>query len=251
MDQWRTKVAIVTAASGQVGAEICRQLCANGLIVVGLTPNIDQLDVIGEEIRQTHEEAQFHAVQCDLGVEDEIQTAVDYVCGEFGGVDVLVHCSTGHGNQLLRGGGGEGGGVLMFLDEDGLDSVETAVRTNILGLISITKKVYQSMVERGSCGYIVNVSLVMEGASSICATVDTFATELAKELCLLEKPMIRVSNISAANVQLLDREEEGDEELRLDGVQVKDIADTVIYCLSSSANVQIKSIEIGSIGGSF
>lgn len=64
MDQWANKVAIVTNADSEIGAEICRQLCSSNhrMTVIGLTPHIDQLNALGEEIHESNEEAQFHAV---------------------------------------------------------------------------------------------------------------------------------------------------------------------------------------------
>lgn len=243
MDQWRNKVAIVTSASSTIGAEICRALCSHQVIVVGLTPHLDQLDCLGEEIRENHEEAQFHAVQCDLANEQEIQTAVNYVCHDFGGVDVLVNSNgcAGMSQQLLQ------------------ESAETVIRTSILGVLSITRKAYQSMVDRGTSGYIINVSATMDGGegdidrtttSSICAAskaaVDTFTAELGKELCLQDKPTIRVTSISAGDVQ---RDGEGAAFCAADGpaLRPKDIADTVAYCLSTPAHVQVKDIQLGAV----
>lgn len=248
MDQWSNKVAIVTAANSKIGAEICRELCSHQLTVVGLTPHIDQLNALGEEIRETNEDAQFHAIQCDLVNEEEIQSAVEYVCSEFGGVDVLINSP----------GCAESAG-LLFLEEDGIEAAENVIRTNILGMLSIAKKAYQSMVERETGGYLINISATADrsdaatskGHSSIFAAsraaVDAFTSELGKELCLLDRPKIRVSNVR------LDGGEGGAAFTVDEGRSIgpKDVADTVLYCLSTPAHVQIRDIQLGAVGGAF
>lgn len=243
----------MTAANSKIGAEICRELCSHRLIVVGLTPHIDQLDVLGEEIRETNEDAQFHAVQCDLVNEEEIQSAVEYVCSEFGGVDVLINST----------GSAESAG-LLFLEEDGIEAAESVIRTNILGMLSIAKKAYQSMVERETGGYLINISATAErgaaatskGHSSIFAAsraaVDAFTSGLGKELCLLDRPKIRVSNICPSNVRVDGGE--GGAAFTVDegrSIGPKDVADTVLYCLSTPAHVQIRDIQLGAVGGAF
>lgn len=235
MDQWTNKVAVVTAANSRIGAEICRQLCAHAVTVIGLTIHIDQLDDLGEEIHANNDgESQFHAVQCDLANEDEIQRAVEFVCSDFGGVDLLVNCN---GNAGAYG--------QLFLEDD---TEENAIRTSVLGLVSLAKKAYRSMVERDSSGYILNISPTMAGFGSnpISAAVDAFTAELGLEICALNKPKIRVTNLKCSHVSVGGECDNG----RFVGP--KDIAATVIYCLSTPAHVQVHDISMGStVGGHF
>lgn len=223
--------------------------------MVGLTPQIDQLNVLGEEIRENNEAAQFHAVQCDIGSEEEIQSAMDYVCGEFGGVDLLIN------NPAILSS-------KLFLEEEGMHQAESMIKTNILGVMSITKKAYKSMIERDVSGYIINVSCTIAESeidhfslnsvyAASKASVDTFSTCLGRELCVLVQPKVRVSNIVPINVKkdLLENSstEAESEEDPLEELSIcpKDVADTVMYCLSTPAHVQIKDIHLGSVGGSF
>lgn len=233
MDQWSNKVAIVTAASSEIGAEVCRELCSHGLTVIGLTPHIDQLDDLGEEIHSSNTEgAQFHAVQCDMVHEEEIKNAFEYICGEFGGVDVLVN-TTDHEQEDVT-----------------LQSAESLIRRNILGLISIAKKAQQSMVDRDSSGFIINITPTIDGGrpSAIWTAINAFNCAFGVELCAQEQPKIRVTNITPSNVKLDSGE--GTSGV-VDGhfIGPKDIAQTVIYCLSTPAHVQVKEISIGATGG--
>lgn len=172
------------------------------------------------------------------------------MCREFGGVDVLIN-SNGYPDSA----------VSFLADENGVETAECVIRTSILGLVSITKKAYQSMVDRDTSGFIINISATQDGqtrrSSSICAAsraaVDTFASELRKELCVLDKPKIRVSNINPTNVRLQDDEGPAFASEDYEGrcIGAKDIADTVMYCLSTPPHVQIKDIQLGAFGGSF
>lgn len=244
------KVAIVTEASNEVGAEICRQLCCHQVVVVGLTPQLDQLNVLGEEIREHQENAQFHAVQCDSENEEEVQSVLDYVNAELGGVDVLVNVATTSPVEY--------GLLLEEEEEDDEESESIPAPVNVL-----SKKVHQSIVERGTRGHIIIVFYVAED----CKDKDRCSAgiwPIGRDLCRFSQPKIRWSKISAMNVKVdqLKKEEEGvereddevekevDVEQRL-FIGPKDIADTVSYCLSTPVHVQIKDIQLGATGGEF
>lgn len=250
MDQWANKVAIVTAANTEVGAEICRRLCCHQVIVVGLTPQLDQLNALGEEIREVQENAQFHAVQCDLEKEEEVQSVLDYVGAELGGVDVLVNVATTSPEEY---------GLLLEEEEDEEEDDEKSesmqAPVNIL-----SKKVHQSILERGtgSRGHIIGVFYVAED----CKEEDKDRCSAAiwpvgKELCHFSQPRIKVSKLCAMNVRTNQLEEEDEEiEKEVDTekklfIGPKDIADTVSYCLSTPVHVQIKDIQLGATGGEF
>lgn len=45
MDRWIGKIALITGASGGVGAALATQLVKKGMIVVGLARRVEKIDV--------------------------------------------------------------------------------------------------------------------------------------------------------------------------------------------------------------
>ena len=127
-----------------------------------------------------------------------------------------------------------------------MELLEGLIRTNILGVISITRKALQSILERKTSGIIINISLSAdEGPKGLSAAVDNFTSELGRGIFHLGNPQIRMTNIKAENVRM-----EGDDEDNGDPLQIlpKDVADAVAFCLSTSPQLQVKEIKLGATG---
>lgn len=130
MDLWKGKVAIVTGSSSGIGAAICKDLCDQGVIVVGLARRLDRLNQLKVEIETAKEGAQFHPAKCDLTKEEEIRIVFDYVNLQFGGVDILVN----------NAGVARNGGVF---ETDQMDDINTVIATNLTSVVSCTKNAFK------------------------------------------------------------------------------------------------------------
>ena len=143
------KIAVVTGGARGIGLEICRQLVAQGLLVV-LTAR-DR-----EKARRVAGTLGGNAIPFDLDVTAPggAERLVEFLDGEMGGVDVLVNNA---GVFLDRGHGG--------LDVP-MELVRESLETNLLGSWRLTQAVAPIMKRRGY-GRIVNVSSGMGAMSEM------------------------------------------------------------------------------------
>lgn len=132
------RVWLVTGASRGFGAEISKTVLAAGDRLIATARRTDGLD---------HLESSESLFKTALDVTDEAQvrSAVDAGLGHFGHVDVLVNNA--------------GISLLGAVEECNGDQVERLYRTNVFGLLNVTRALLPSMRRRRS-GRIINISSV-------------------------------------------------------------------------------------------
>lgn len=247
MEQWKGKVAVVTGASSGIGAVICKDLCQAGVIVVGLARRLDRLEALKNDIIEKRPSSQFFPVQCDITLEDEIKTAFEYVIAKLGGVDILVN-NAGIVQQAL------------VLEGDSLNQLKNVLDTNLIALVSCTKKAFKSMADRNAAGYIINISSI---AGHVVPNMPTYMnvypsskhaltalnTVIRHELNFLKKNQIRVSNVSpgAVKTEVLGS---GSEKLYENHPHLlpEDVSDVVLYLLASDPRVQVEDVIMNAAG---
>jgi NAD(P)-dependent dehydrogenase (short-subunit alcohol dehydrogenase family) len=127
------KTWIITGASRGLGAKIADAVLAKGDNLVATARQESALP-FGPE-----------ALKLPLDVTDEAQTSsvVAAALDRFGGVDVLVNNA--------------GYGLLGAIEESSAAEVEAVFRTNVFGLLNVTRAVLPVMRKQGS-GHIINMS---------------------------------------------------------------------------------------------
>ncbi|PZR40482.1 MAG: oxidoreductase [Azospira oryzae] len=173
MKKLTNKVAVVTGASKGIGAEIAKNLAAEGAsVIVNYASAKEGAEKVVAEIVSKGGKAL--AVQGDVAK----QADVDHIFAEtkkaFGGVDVLVNNA----------------GVYQFgaIEDVTVDEFNRQFNTNVLGLLLVTKGAVKSFGEKG--GSIINISstvtrITPPGSSIYTATkgaVDSITQVLSKEL---------------------------------------------------------------------
>lgn len=130
------QVWMVTGASRGFGAEIAKAVLAAGNKLVGTARRLEALQNLG---------ANESVLKVALDVTDEAQakTAVDAALARFGRIDVLVNNA--------------GYGLLGAVEESNAADVENIFRTNVFGLLNVTRAVLPVMRKQRS-GHIINMS---------------------------------------------------------------------------------------------
>src|SRR5947209_14977721 len=167
------KVAIVTGASKGIGAEIARQLAAEGAsVVVNYASSKQDADRVVDDIAKRSGKA--IAVQADVAKKADIERLFAHTTKAFGQLDILVNNA----------------GVYQFepLEAVTEDGFHRLFNTNVLGLILATQEAVKHIGSEG--GSVIKVSTVASSAtppmstvySATKAAVDGITGVLAKEL---------------------------------------------------------------------
>jgi NADP-dependent 3-hydroxy acid dehydrogenase YdfG len=130
------KVWMITGASRGFGAEIAKAVLKAGDKVVATARKIASLDYLGAN-------ANLIKVALDVTDEEQGKAAVGTSLAQFGRIDVLVNNA--------------GFGLLGAVEEASAREVETLYRTNVFGLLNVTRAVLPAMRTQRS-GYIINMS---------------------------------------------------------------------------------------------
>jgi NAD(P)-dependent dehydrogenase (short-subunit alcohol dehydrogenase family) len=143
------RIAVVTGGNRGIGYEICRQLAAQGLLVVLTARDREKArraaGLLGPDVIP---------FDLDVTVADGARRLAEFLDGEMGGVDVLVNNA----------------GVFLDREYGGLDVpmevVRNSLETNLVGPWRLSQAVVPLMRRRGY-GRIVNVSSGMGAMSEM------------------------------------------------------------------------------------
>jgi 3-oxoacyl-[acyl-carrier protein] reductase len=144
------RVALVTGASGGIGAAVARSLAAGGqLVAVGYAGNHDAAAAVADEI--SGEGGTARPVRIDVTDPAGVDTAFKEVEDAFGPVEVLVNAAGVNRDKLL-----------VQLGED--DWAHT-LDTDLTGPFRTTKRALRPMI-RARYGRVVNVSSIVAATGS-------------------------------------------------------------------------------------
>jgi NAD(P)-dependent dehydrogenase (short-subunit alcohol dehydrogenase family) len=132
------KTWLITGASRGIGAEIAKAVLAAGDQLIATARNKTDLD-------QFESNPKVLTLSLDVTDEAQVQAAVAAGLKRFGQIDVLVNNA--------------GFGILGGIEETSAAEVERVYRTNIFGLLHVTRAVLPSMRQHRS-GHIINLSSV-------------------------------------------------------------------------------------------
>ncbi|XP_018572868.1 farnesol dehydrogenase [Anoplophora glabripennis] len=248
MDRWVGKVAVVTGASAGIGAAIAEALVEHGLKVVGLARRKVRLDVLA--LKLTGKKGKLYPVKADISKEEDIINAFKWIKENVGQVHVLINNAGVYTQTDLADGD--------------IDIWKNTLNVNVLGLCIATREAIRDMRANNVDGHIIHINSVvghqvpnMRNANMYPASkfaVTALAETLRLELLNL-KVKIKITNLSPG---LTDTEIVPDyikEIVRKTGgnqmIEPENIADGVVYALSTPPHVQIQELTIRAVNESF
>ncbi len=169
----RQKVAVVTGASGGIGAIVARRLAALGYRIFLVARRTDRLDALASEIQAEGGQADVLAV--DLVRPEGVQAVFDAVMETGNGIDVLVNNA--------------GFGWYGYCSDMPWETALEMIQVNNAALAQLIVMFLPVMRGRGY-GHVINVSSVAGGFPSPWAAlysatksfIDTLSTALYREL---------------------------------------------------------------------
>ncbi|XP_026636539.1 dehydrogenase/reductase SDR family member 11 isoform X3 [Microtus ochrogaster] len=145
MERWRDRLALVTGASGGIGAAVARALVQQGLKVVGCARTVGNIEELAAECKSAGYPGTLIPYRCDLSNEEDILSMFSAVRSQHHGVDICINnAGMARPDTLLSGS--TSGWKDMF-------------NVNVLALSICTREAYQSMKERNvDDGHIININ---------------------------------------------------------------------------------------------
>ena len=167
------KVAVITGASGGLGAHFARLLARHGAAVAITARRVDKIEALADEIRAGGGRALALALDVDDAA--SIGPALDTIQAELGPIGILVNNA---------GVGGEG----LALDLS-IEDFDQTFDVNVRGTFFAAREAARRMIAAGVEGRIVNIAsiashTVLPGLSAYCASkaaVAMLTRSLARE----------------------------------------------------------------------
>ncbi|XP_028138593.2 farnesol dehydrogenase [Diabrotica virgifera virgifera] len=248
MDRWKGKVAVVTGASSGIGAAIAELLVENGLLVVGAARRKERIDALAHKLQG--KKGKLYSVKADMTKEEDIKEIFKWTSTNVGPVAILVN----NAGCVKHVG---------LIDGD-TEAWKATINVNLLALCIATREAISIMKKNNIDGQIIHINSVFGHKVSNFPQVNVYpATKhgvtaltetLRNELNAL-KSKIRVTSISPGLVEteMVDEVKNSDyfEQLKNSILKPEDIADGVLYVLSTPPHVQIHELMIKPLGEQF
>lgn len=249
LKRWRGRVALVTGASGGIGEGIARALADIGMKVALVARRRERLNALAAELGQRGGTAM--ACAGDVGRECDVLDIFEAISTQWGAVDVLVNnAGTGMMSTLESGQWQDWCDTLninvaapALCVREALRGMHAKDEAQIINLSSIY----------GHRDQVPNFSFYQASKFAVRALTDTLRAELAAR-----NPggtRIRVGMISPGMVATEFRERASDGKFKYESYFDKfkpllpsDIADAVLYMLSTPPHVQVQDILLSPMG---
>jgi short-subunit dehydrogenase len=185
---FKGKTALITGASGGIGAEIAKKLASEGMHVILVARREEVMKTLAREI--VDRGGQATVLPADLSIEHERKRVFTQVADQFGYLDILVNNA--------------GFGWYGYTQEMPWSLALDMLRVNISAIVQLTLLFLPAMRKRDS-GHIINIgsvagSIPSQGVALYSATksfINAFTTSLYRET---SKSRVRVSVVRAGPV---------------------------------------------------
>jgi 3-hydroxy acid dehydrogenase/malonic semialdehyde reductase len=235
-----SRIVLLTGAAGGLGRAIARAAVGSGRRVVLVDRDGPALEAFAKELGDA-----VSAIRLDVTDDGAVDRLPETLPEAFRPIDVLIN-NAGH----------DIGGRTRF-DEGAADDWSNIIRTNLLGLMRVTRAVLPDMVRRNA-GHVVNVSSInavrivpdMAAYSTSKAGVRMFTQTLRGELA---ETAIRVTEIlpGLTRTGIIRTRYRGDREKERayfdqfkTALEPEDVARAIMFALDQPPHVQIAEIMV-------
>lgn len=236
------KTVLITGASSGIGEGCARKFASQGARVILNARNVQKLESLASELQDKYN-AECYVLPFDVCDRKAAARALESLPQEWKSIDILINNA----------------GLAVGVDkeyEGDLDEWDVVIDTNVKALLSMTRLVVPSMVERG-CGHIINIGSIAgdaayPGGSVYCATKAAVkALSDGLRIDLVDTPL-RVTNIKPGLVETNfsvvrfrgDKEKADNVYKGIKALTGDDIADVAFFAASAPEHMQIAEILV-------
>lgn len=207
MEKWRGKTAIVTGGSSGIGAAIVLDLVCNGMTVINLDRNIDEVKVeeINNKMASGVGSGRLYANKCDISDIKSLKETFKWIEETFSFISVHINCA------------GVGHNVAVLSDsEDATEKINNTIDINFTGAVHVTREAVKLIKKSNDYGMIINVAslfghiipfpIVGNIYAATKFAVRAFSEIVRQELIISGYEKIKISNISPGTVKTNVRE---------------------------------------------
>ncbi|XP_068894814.1 farnesol dehydrogenase-like [Tenebrio molitor] len=249
LDRWKGKVAIVTGASAGIGAAIAEQLVEQGLQVVGLARRVERVEELAKKLKG--KKGKLHGVKADISKEEDILNAFKWTSDNLGPVHILVN------NAGLTQ-------KTNLTTEGDTEKWRKIFDTNVMGLCIATREAVKIMQAKKIDGHVIHINSTtghrvpnlpgrnVYPASKHCVTAltETLRHEL-RHLGL----KVKITSVSpgrcatefgnVTDPKILEQMK------NVPRLKPENVANAVLYVLSTPPDVQVPELTIQAMGDEF
>ena len=239
------QTVFITGATAGIGAAAARRFAGAGWKVIATGRRTERLGALVAELGADT----VHPIALDMRDEAAIRAALDALPEGFREVDLLLNNA-----GLARG--------IEPAQEAELDNWRQMIDTNILGLVTITRLLLPTLVERK--GGIVNLSSIAGTYpyrfGNVYGATKAFVTQFSLNLrCDLHGTGVRVTSIEPGMVETEftvvrnGGDQKASDELygNMNPLTAEDIAETIFWAATQPPHVNLNRIEIMPVNQSF
>ncbi|KAK9869638.1 hypothetical protein WA026_003383 [Henosepilachna vigintioctopunctata] len=245
MERWKGKVAVVTGASAGIGAAIVEQLVQEGLIVIGLARRIERIEDISKNLSSS--KGSLHGFKVDLRNTEDIISTFTAIENKFGPIHVLINnAGIVHNTTLMDGD---------------IEKWKNVIDVNVMGLCVATREAINSMRRNEVAGHIVHINsdlghvipsipgLNVYPASKFAVSA---LTEVLRGELMRSGTKIKVTSVSpglVGNTEIFCAAGGIDSGIdKAPALHPEDVAEAVIYVLSTPPHVQVHDVILKPLG---
>ncbi len=138
----KNKIAIITGASSDIGADLSKRFVEEGATVIMLGRNIKALEKACSAINKNS----AVSMACDITDDSQILSVVEQIVDKYGKIDILVNNAAKINDAI-------------HFHEMKESDIMDLINTNILGTLKVTKAVIAKMLDNKS-GCIINIGSI-------------------------------------------------------------------------------------------
>mgnify|MGYP003332022342 FL=1 len=139
----KNKIAVITGASSDIGADMSKKFVDEGATVVMLGRNLKSLEKASSTINNKQSAV---IMSCDVNNESQVLSVIEQIVEKYGKIDILVNNAAKINDAI-------------HFHEMKNSEIEELVNTNVLGVFKVIKATIPKMIENKG-GSIINIGSI-------------------------------------------------------------------------------------------